>query len=590
MKMSARMTMTGLLTAIVVSALSAQAEVIDLNGVSLTVSSPDALNADGYTNSSDTTAELVVDLDEAATLPATVSGNIKLVKKGSGVVTVPSQLAYVGGTEIREGFLHVELPAYLGATGSDAAPITVYGGGLDLPAAVKSASRFDRRFAVAEGCTGTIRALPSASSWTLVVDNVTFKKATLQLQSLDPDGTSRAIYALARTENSSYSSTGGANGGTMVVGGGARLNLSAGDCFGGANHQTDITLKVLEGGDVSSEGAHAPLTPKVILRGGKVISSGTTRGSTTVRKIEDILTAATWKSVDFCWRLTAEPTVDGSESVVTVQNAHLAPLSQDAVIDVQDGATLRMQTQLWPARSTSGRSLRKVGKGTLILERPLNIGGDVYVEEGTLRLSNHAYLGSVASFWASPGAKIVLDDGSVLPNVPRTTGGGFLSTAPVWFDATQIEAADGASLASVPNFGSAGGSFGAFFAGTKPGQPTFNRSGINGLPSLYFRGGSSGDALLLQTYTNHTDQTTVYLVMKWDGWTDDDGGSYYKWHGPLSLVPRAMSSEDYNVLGASDMQWAATFKAVTYAHGNGQACNMTFDGEPTAENQLLFRL
>ena len=577
-------------TAFVLWGLSARAEIIDLNGASRTISSASELNADGYVNSSEAEAELVLDVAESMTLPATVSGKIKLVKRGEGRVTVPSALTYTGGTEIHAGFLQVSSPDWLGTVDA-ATKITVRGGGLELGAAA-SGSKLERGFVVAEGCTGTIRTNPSATAWTLRLTDIVFKNATLRLQSVDPTATAQARYFFSRGSacTASFAGTGGAIGGTLEVGKQVFVDLSAGDVLGGANHQTDITLRVLEGGEVNSVGAHSPLTRNVVLRGGKIACNDGSRGSATAVNVEGIFTTATWKNVDFCRCLTVEPAEDGSESLVTVPNAHLAKAGYEAVIDVQEGATLRMTTQLWPAYNETGRSLRKVGRGTLILECPLNIGGEFRVEEGTLRLSNHAYLGSVASFRAAPGAKIVLDDGSILPTAPKMFGGGFLASAPVWFDATQIDVADNTSVSSVPNFGSAGGSFGAFFAGTAPGQPTFRKNGINGKPSLYFRGGGSGDALLLQSYTNHTDQATIYLVMKWDGWTDDDGGANYKWHGPISLVPRAMSGEDYNTVGACDIQWSAAFGGVNYAHGNGQVCSLGFEGTPTAANPLMFRL
>lgn len=82
----------------------AGAAVVDLNGEDLEVSSL-AEYADGLTNSSDTLATLTVTLSADESYAGTISGKIKLVKRGMGDLTISSANSFTGGTEIYLGRL-----------------------------------------------------------------------------------------------------------------------------------------------------------------------------------------------------------------------------------------------------------------------------------------------------------------------------------------------------------------------------------------------------------------------------------------------------------------------------------------------------
>ena len=79
------------------------ASAIDMNGTSLEVDDATFALDGEYTNSSDTTASLVVTLAEAATFTGTISGNVQLVKKGAGKLTISSSNSFTGGTDIQAG-------------------------------------------------------------------------------------------------------------------------------------------------------------------------------------------------------------------------------------------------------------------------------------------------------------------------------------------------------------------------------------------------------------------------------------------------------------------------------------------------------
>ena len=59
---------------------TAHGAVIDLNGVDLTVTEP---NADGYVNTSQTAATLTLDLAGPVAYAGTISGNLSLIKAGA---------------------------------------------------------------------------------------------------------------------------------------------------------------------------------------------------------------------------------------------------------------------------------------------------------------------------------------------------------------------------------------------------------------------------------------------------------------------------------------------------------------------------
>ena len=571
------------------AACSLSVRAVDLDGSDLVVGERGEVAAEGYSNSSATTATLTFAFDDDCDAPA-ISGNIRFVKRGAGTVTFAAKQTYGGGTVVSNGFIGVSDACDVPGIGADG-EIVLAGGGLSFE---KRSARYDlnRKTTVASGCTGTL-LLAGGQTIHPYISNVGFVKGTLALRTLPGATDAVTVYLNRGTKNDTYSGNGLARGGTMDVGRGIVLSLGAGDTFGGANHQEDITLIVRKGGKVSASTSHSPLTPNVVLEGGATITAtDASRGNSKAVSVGDIVKTGTWKSYDLCRQLTVLPDPDGQgeAAVLGAQNAHLAPAAQEAVFDVQAGATLDVKVQLWPANGATGRSLRKTGGGTMKLYRPLEIGGPLSVEDGTVELAPHVTLGNVSELQVRSTAKLVFGDGSVLVKTPDLSAdpGGFLSTAPVWFDATALSAADGATVTRTPNLGTAGGQFGPYAVQDVP-RPTYDADGIGGKPALYFAGGKDGAGLELRAYTNHTDRLTYYLVMKWDGWTDGDGGANYRWHGPLSMMPNSATGEDYNTDGSADIQWNDTLASFNVVNGSTKSVGLTASAGLTADKPLLIR-
>lgn len=572
------------------------ADPVDLAGADLRVEAAADLAADGYVNTAEATATLTLAFDDDVPALPPVSGAVRLVKLGAGTATFPEARAYTGGTVVSNGFLAVSDPAWLGAAEG---AVELAGGGLSFACeAGGSIPALLRQVTVAPGMTGTLRN--AAGGGTLGFGNayVAFKNATLRLERTG-DETRTAAFNIVRTSYSSYQSSGLAAGGTLDVGPGVELGVSQGDVFGGANHQADITLVVREGASLQSGGTHSPLTPNVVLEGGsRLRTDGNMREANSTGGVEDLITTNNWKNYDFNRTVTVVPgsLTGAATAVVDAAHVHLAPETQEATIDVQAGAVLEVKASLWPAQKRASRSLRKRGAGTLRLCRPLNIGGALAVEAGTLQLAEGTSLGAVSSVTVAPGARVELMDGTLLALPPRPVSpGGFLATADVWFDAARLTGyADGEKVFSVLNLGAAGGTFGAFPVNDVP-RPTYAAAALNGRPALYFPGGSGGGGLFLDSYTNHTDQITIYLAMQWDGWTDNDNGANCKWHGPLSLGPGLHTGsgdrEDFGLSGVTYLQFTETFATAGFRYSDGSSQIFPgFDGTPTTQEPVLLGL
>ncbi len=590
--MGKRTSAAGIAACVAALGLVAWAEPVDLAGGDLRVSSAAALAADGYVNSAAATATLALDFDDDVAAMPSVSGAIRLVKLGAGTVAFASAQEYTGGTVVSNGFVSASDPDWVGEKG---ATVTLAGGGLAITRTEGSRVPFVRSVVVAPGATGTLAGAGGGDQVYFSCTSVCFKAATLRLA---PIGEGVAYFAISRNgDNSSYQGSGLATGGTLVVEPNAQLSVAEGDCFGGANHQTDITLRVRENAVVTTGGNHCPLTRNVVLEGGgRITASGQRIEAALSGGVETMIAPRTWLNVDFTRTLTVVPgsLTGAAEAVVDTPYVHLAPSSQEAAFVVEKGATLVVDASLWPAHEQSGRSLCKRGAGTMELRRPLNIGGRLVVEEGVLRLAGKTSVGFASGLEVARGARIELGDGTILDATPNwQTPGGFLSSADVWFDAAQLRGyPDGATVASAPNLGASGGTFGAFPFGNDFGRPTYAAAALNGKPAIYCKGGSSGSGLYLG-WTNRTDKMTVYLVMRWDGWENEQEagrqGAKYWWHGPISMGPATLEDEtfkgeDYAVGNRFYLQWMGDLGTFgCYGVGVNSSPSGVFDGEITAD-------
>ena len=251
------------------------ADPVDLKGGDLYVEEPGALAADGYVNTADAVATLTLAFDDDVAALPSLSGAIRLVKLGVGTVTFPAARAYTGGTVVSNGFLAAAEPAWLG---TEDGAITLAGGGLSFGRTTGEAIKLLRAVTVAAGTTGTLRNAAGGGRLDFGNSYVSFKDATLRLARAG-DETKTAAFNIVRKDSSSWQSNGLATGGTLDVGPGTTLGVWEGDVFGGANHQTDITLVVREGASVNAGGNHTPLTPHVVLEGGsRLLTDGGLRG------------------------------------------------------------------------------------------------------------------------------------------------------------------------------------------------------------------------------------------------------------------------------------------------------------------------
>lgn len=118
----------GLLAALMVAAAPAAAATVDLadvlaGGTEYTVT--DLSANDSYTYTGATTVNLILDLASDAGYTGTISGKIRLVKRGSGTLTLSAANTYTGGTKIEQGILGISNANALGAEPVDIVATTV---------------------------------------------------------------------------------------------------------------------------------------------------------------------------------------------------------------------------------------------------------------------------------------------------------------------------------------------------------------------------------------------------------------------------------------------------------------------------------
>ena len=111
---------------------------VDLGGVDRVIAGG-LVGTGEITNSSATPATLTIGGEGDASFEGTVSGNILLVKTGTGTQTLLGANTHTGGTRVEGGFLAVSSAAALGA---DGAPLALCGGGLLARARIKRDGRY----------------------------------------------------------------------------------------------------------------------------------------------------------------------------------------------------------------------------------------------------------------------------------------------------------------------------------------------------------------------------------------------------------------------------------------------------------------
>ena len=194
-------------------------------------------------------------------------------------------------------------------------------------------------------------------------------------------------------------------------------------------------------------------------------------------------------------------------------------------INVHEGATLDVYAEFIPrltsATATDYATVRKTGAGTLRFNRPIRAAGVCMIEEGAVEMGKPLARPDAGFRFVPAGGTLRLTDATA---VDLSCDNALLSSAAVWFDATKISAAEGATLSSVANLGICGGC--AWNCGLDTVAATYTAAGIGGLPCFVVNG-KGGE--LLKTYANGGTAMTVFSVARNTSWTTGathgEGGS-----------------------------------------------------------------
>lgn len=332
--------------------------------------------------------------------------------------------------------------------------------------------------------------------------------------------------------------------GTMAINGGS-------DPFGGWSTIWKGTIEIHEDGTFEQLGsaAHLPLGP-IVLRGG-TLRAPRSQFQSGAYKPQG---AAQWKGFAF----NGGVTVLASErpAQIIARACHLGHVKFTPTFDVQDGATLVVDTALYPGQGPSTTTtekagdLVKTGGGTLKLLKPLSLSGHFDIEAGTVELADGGIIDEKAHVRVAKEAKLLLNDGTRF-TAAANVANGILREADVWIDATQVSAQNGAELTTIANLGRSGGKFGKFTkaisnsGGMIPKAPTYLAKGIGGKPSFNFDGQM---ALALDSYTNNTDNCEIFVVATWTTYGGTEGTG--RWTGAVSLGSTKMTgNEDQHNFG-----------------------------------------
>ena len=259
-----------------------------------------------------------------------------------------------------------------------------------------------------------------------------------------------------------------------------------GDCWGGHNaNASAYTLTVHENGTVIGF-SHVPL-PNVVMRGGRFVNY------TEIPADEQGL--RTYK----CWAMKhlikVLPSSNGTPSVISGYASHIGHASYMPTFDIDAGAELQLDTMICNGEVGGGVSkdsgFTKIGAGTLTFLRGGSLTGTTTLKEGTLKFAAGASLGPNATLNTYAGTTIELEDGAAFETPINTSLSctaaeyAVLTNCAIWADAWQETAADGESVQSIANRGTAGG---AFTPPTSGSPCTFTTDGVNGRPSYRFNG------------------------------------------------------------------------------------------------------
>ena len=263
-----------------------------------------------------------------------------------------------------------------------------------------------------------------------------------------------------------------------------------GDNWGGHSaNASAYTLTVHENGTVMAYSAHVPL-PNVVMRGGRFVSYNVIPSNEQDLRIYK------------CWAMKHNikvlPSQNGSPSVISGYASHIGHASYMPTFDIDAGAELQLDTMICNGWVSSGvptaSGFTKTGAGTLTFLRGGSITGTSTLKEGTLKFAAGASLGPDATLNTYAGTTIELADGAAFDTPVNSSLScsaaeyAVLTNCAIWVDAWQETAAQGASVNSIANRGTAGGAFAPPTSGGCQNPCTFTTNGVNGRPSYRFNG------------------------------------------------------------------------------------------------------
>lgn len=370
-----------------------------------------------------------------------------------------------------------------------------------------------------------------------------------------------------------------------------RLKFGTGDMFTGYSKKPAVVLEAHEGAVVELFNActHTPIGD-VVLRGG-VLRAGYGQFTASSEPLEG--GARTWKGFGLNGTITVLPSADGRPSRLEARAVHAGHWNGTqtgfpTVFDVRDGATFEVNAMVCPGvganyvtTSDIDSGLTKTGAGTLRFLKPISIIGTFAVEAGVAELGPGVVVSEKATVRVAKNAKLVMDDGARVSCAIDPLA-GICASADLWLDASRLVATNGETVASVPNLGTAGGSF------VKPtgdlgsaGAPTFAASGIGGRGSLFFAG---ANALVTDVYTNYGAAASVFVVSRWTSW--EASGGKGKWGGPFSMMARAPTALS-NTTGDDNHAYGG----LSWQHGGGTIDTLsTFTGDQLAFSGAGFKV
>lgn len=498
-----------------------------------------------------------------------------IVKTGAGILTLPTGISgSYRNLTVKEGMVSVANESCFGW-----GETVVSGGGIRFTANITQTRT--SRPVIYQG-SGTID-VPAGLTWKFTTNSFACASAVV----------TKTGAGTWKTDDPLKNSFGKYSASRWIIHEG-KLKCCSGDMFAGYTGSHNLVVEVHEDAimELNSADHHLPVCA-IVLRGGTLYGFyGQYTGSE-----QAISGGSRWKGWGLNGPITVLPSLNGKPSRIVARASHLHHGNdpQATTFDVHDGATLEIDAALEPGRANSNANPNaggfvKTGGGTLRLLKPCGAKGLIDIREGTVELAEGARFNPAAKVNVCPNAKLVLGDKVQMANTVDLAS-GLCASADVWLDASRLSLADGSTVASVPNLGTAGGDFAKFTwtAGSWriPDLPTYKANGINGKGVLNFNG---VQALCLPTYTNKTENLQVFFVAEWTSWTNQGGAG--KWGGPMSFGNRAMTGDDNKesgVLTYQHMDSSSVFPMTTLTKGAKPSVGTADVGTPYLVSSCLTR-